>query len=159
MASSPGQENKKANVLIEIQNRAADHLGIALPAGKVRSYKKDSDGALEFIGEDLVQHTARDERVVLHIGDAFDIVGDRKQTQFTKVNDREYIEGFEIKLRNHKKEDVTVKVLEKMVRSQDWTVIAKSHDYDKIDSRTIVFPVKVPGDKEATITYQVDYKW
>jgi hypothetical protein len=159
VAPSPGQENKKVNVLIEVQNRAADQLGIALPAGKVRAYKKDSDGALEFIGEDTVPHTARDERVVLHIGDAFDIVGEHKQTRFTKVNDHEYLEDFEIKVRNHKKEDVTVKVLEKMVRSADWTVTTKSHDYEKIDSRTIIFPIKVPANKEVTVTYQVDYKW
>jgi hypothetical protein len=151
--------NKKVNVLVEVQNRADDHLGIALPKGKVRTYKKDADGALEFIGEDLIDHTARDERLVLYIGDAFDIVGERKQTQFTKVSDREYLESFEVKVRNHKKEDVTVKVLEKMYRGGEWTVLQKSQDFEKIDSRTIVFPVKVPADKEVTVTYQVDYKW
>jgi hypothetical protein len=151
--------NKKVNVVIELQNRAENHLGIALPKGKCRTYKKDADGALEFIGEDLVDHTARDERLVLYIGDAFDIVGERKQTDFQKINDREYTESFEIKVRNHKKEDVTVKVLEKMYRCGEWTVQQKSHDFEKLDSRTIVFPVKVPADKEATVTYQVDYKW
>jgi hypothetical protein len=151
--------NKKVNVLIELQNRAENHLGIALPKGKCRTYKKDADGSLEFIGEDLIDHTARDERLVLYIGDAFDIVGERKQTDFQKINDREYTESFEIKVRNHKKEDVTVKVLEKLYRYGEWTVLQKNHDYEKLDSRTIVFPVKVPADKEATVTYQVDYKW
>jgi len=151
--------NKKVNVLVEIQNRADNHLGIALPKGKVRTYKKDADGALEFIGEDLIIHTARDERIVLHIGDAFDIVGERKQTAYQKINDREATESFEIKLRNHKKEDVTVKVLEKMYRSQDWTILQNSQNLEKLDSRTIAFPVVVPADKEATVTYRVDYKW
>jgi hypothetical protein len=153
------EENKKVNVLVELQNRAENHLGIALPKGKCRVYKKDSDGALEFIGEDQVNHTGRDETLVLDIGDAFDIVGERKQTEFRKVNDREYTESFEIKVRNHKKEDVTVKVLEKLYRYGEWTVLQKSQAYDKIDSRTIVFPVKVPADKEAMVTYQVDYRW
>ncbi|HEV3259591.1 MAG TPA: hypothetical protein VG013_22180 [Gemmataceae bacterium] len=159
IAPYSGEQNKKVNVLIEIQNRADERLGISLPAGKVRTYKKDTDGALEFIGEDEIKHTPRDERVVLHIGDAFDIVGEHKQTQFTKISDREYTEAFEIKLRNHKKEDVTVKVLEKMVRGGEWTVIQKDHDYEKIDSRTIIFPMKVPADKEVKVTYTVDYKW
>jgi hypothetical protein len=151
--------NKKVNVLVELENRAASNLGIALPKGKCRTYKKDADGALEFIGEDLVAHTARDERLVLYVGDAFDIVGERKQTDFQKINDRNYRESFEVKVRNHKKEDVTVKVLEKMYRGGEWTLLQKSHDYEQIDSRTIVFPVKVPADKEVTVTYQVDYKW
>jgi hypothetical protein len=153
------ETNKKVNVLVEIQNTADNHLGIALPKGKIRTYKKDADGALEFIGEDLINHTARDERLVLYIGDAFDIVGERKQTSFTKIHDREAQESFEIKVRNHKKEEVVVKVLEKLYRSGDWTMLQQSHDYERIDSRTVVFPVKVPADKEITLTYRVDYKW
>jgi hypothetical protein len=151
--------NKKVNVVVEIQNSADNHLGIALPKGKVRTYKKDADGALEFIGEDLINHTARDEKLVLYIGDAFDIVGEHKQTAYQKINDREAQETFEIKLRNHKKEDVLVKVLEKMYRSADWTILQSSQPFDKIDTRTVVFPVKVPADKEITLTYTVHYKW
>src|SRR5436305_12365881 len=106
--------NKKVNVVIELQNRAENNLGIALPKGKCRTYKKDADGSLEFVGEDLIDHTARDEKVVLYTGDAFDVVGERKQTDFKKISDREYTEDFEIKVRNHKKEEVTVQVLEQM---------------------------------------------
>jgi hypothetical protein len=152
-------ENKKVNVLVEIDNRAENNLGVALPKGKCRTYKKDADGSLEFIGEDLIDHTARDERLVLYIGDAFDVVGERKQTEFHKISDREYVESFEIKVRNHKKDEVTVKVLEKLYRGGEWTVLQKSQDFEKIDARTVVFPVKVPADKEATVTYTVDYKW
>jgi len=151
--------NKKVNVLLEIQNRADNQLGIALPKGKVRTYKKDTDGSLEFIGEDMIPHTSRDERVVLYIGDAFDIVGEHKQTVFQRINDREYNESFEVKLRNHKKEDVTVKVMEKLIRGGTWSIINKSHDYEDIDASTIIFPVKVPADKETTLTYTVKYKW
>jgi hypothetical protein len=153
------ESNKKVNVLVEIQNTADNHLGIALPKGKVRTYKKDADGALEFIGEDVISHTARDERLVLYIGDAFDIVGERKQTAYQKINDREAQESFEIKLRNHKKEPVVVKVLEKMYRSGDWTILQSSEPFEKIDSRTAIFPVKVPADKESTLAFRVDYKW
>jgi hypothetical protein len=153
------ESSKKVNVLIEIENRADANLGISLPNGKARAYKKDTDGSLEFLGEDLVDHTARDERLVLYIGDAFDVVGERKQTDFRKINDHEATESFEIKVRNHKKEDVTVKVLEKMYRSADWDVTLKSHDFEKIDVRTVVFPVKVAAGKEETVTYTVHYKW
>jgi hypothetical protein len=153
------ESGKKVSVLVELENRADKHLGIALPKGKCRAYKKDADGSLEFIGEDAIEHTARDERLALYIGDAFDVVGDRKQTGFQKLNDHECTESFEIKVRNHKKEAITVTVLEKMYRSADWDVTAKSHEMKKLDVRTIVFPVKVDPDKETTVTYTVHYRW
>jgi len=153
------EENKKVNVIISFENRADNRLGIALPQGKCRVYKKDDDGSLEFVGEDTVDHTPRDEKVALYIGDAFDIVGERKQTDFRKISDRVCEEVFEIKVRNHKTEPVTVEVLEKLYRWSEWKVLAKSHDYRKEDSRTIVFPVTVEPDKEVTVTYRVRYQW
>ncbi len=152
------QENKKVNVLIEFENRAAQHLGIALPAGKCRVYKGDSDTSLEFIGEDSIDHTPRDEKVTLYIGDAFDIVGQRKQTSFQKISDHVFEESFEIKLRNHKEQDVTVLVLEKLYRAAGGEIIEKSQDYQQRDSRTIIFPVEVKKDGEATVTYRVRYQ-
>ena len=152
-------ENKKVQVLVEFENRAAANLGIALPAGKCRVYKADSDKSLEFIGEDAVEHTARDEKVTLYIGDAFDVVGERKQTNFRKITDHLFEEAFEIKLRNHKEEAVTVKVLEKLYRWKGWKVVQKNHDYEQLDSRTIVFPVKLDKDGEVTITYRVRYEF
>jgi hypothetical protein len=152
-------ENKKVNVLVEFENRADGNLGISLPAGKCRVYKTDADGSLEFIGEDSIDHTPRDEKVTLYIGDAFDIVGERKQTDFRKITDRVYEEEFEIKVRNHKDEAVTVRVLEKLYRCAGWKVIRKSQDFEKLDSRTIVFPVSVEKDGEATVTYRVRYEF
>jgi hypothetical protein len=149
---------KKVNVMLELENRAAHKLGIALPAGKCRVYKADTDKSLEFIGEDAIDHTPRDERVTLYIGDAFDIVGERKQTDFKKISDRVFEEAFEIKVRNHKTEAVTVKVLEKLYRWSQWTVLEKSQDYEKVDARTIIFPVKIEKDKEAVVTYRVRYE-
>jgi len=152
------QENKKVNVMLELENRAERNLGIALPKGKCRVYKADSDKSLEFIGEDAIEHTARDEKVTLYIGDAFDVVGERKQTHFARVTDHVYEEAFEIKVRNHKDAPVTVKVLEKLYRCAGWKVIEKSRDFDEVDSRTIVFPVQVPKDGEAVVTYRVRYE-
>lgn len=152
------EENKKVNVLIEIENRADRNLGIALPKGKCRVYKKDTDGALEFIGEDQIDHTSRDERVVLYIGDAFDIVGERKQTDFRKISRTVFEEAFEIKVRNHKKETVTVKVLEKLYRWSEWEIIKKSSDFEKLNSRTVIFPVEIKPDGEAVVTYRVRYR-
>jgi hypothetical protein len=146
-------------VMVEFENRADRHLGIALPKGKCRVYKADSDKSLEFIGEDLIEHTPRDEKVTLYIGDAFDIVGERKQTEFKKITDHVYEEAFEIKIRNHKEEPVTVKVLEKLYRWSDWKVLEKSHDFEKVDSRTVIFPVTVPKDGETKITYRVRYEF
>ncbi len=152
-------ENKKVNVLIEIENRADRNLGIALPKGKCRVYKKDdADGSLEFIGEDLIDHTPRDERIALYIGDAFDIVGERKQTDFKKITDRVYEEAFEIRVRNHKEERVTVKVLEKLYRCAEWEILKKSTDYEKLNSRTVIFPVEIKPDGEAVVTYRVRYR-
>ena len=153
------QENKKVNVMLEFENRAKQNLGIALPAGKCRVYKADSDKSLEFVGEDQIPHTSRDEKVTLYIGDAFDIVGERKQTDFKKVAGNVYEEAFEIKIRNHKDEAVTVKILEKLYRWSDWTITEKNHDYEKMDSRTVIFPVKVPKDGETTVTYRVRYQF
>lgn len=153
------EENKKVNVLVEFENRAAHRLGIALPGGKCRVYKADSDKSLEFIGEDSIAHTPRDERVALYIGDAFDIVGQRKQTDFKKLSDHVFEEAFEVKLRNHKTEPVTVKVLEKLYRWSQWTMLEKSHDFEKVDSRTAIFPVKIEPDKEAIVTYRVRYEF
>jgi hypothetical protein len=153
------EENKKVNVMLEFENRADRNLGIAMPKGKCRVYKADVDKSLEFIGEDLIEHTPRDEKVTLYIGDAFDIVGERKQTDFKKVTDHVYEEAFEITLRNHKTEPVTVKVLEKLYRWSDWTIIEKSQDFEKVDSRTIIFPVKVAKDGEGKLTYRVRYEF
>ena len=154
------QTNKKVNVILEIENRKANGLGFTLPAGRFRIFKRDdADKSLEFIGEDRIAHTPRDERIALYIGDAFDIVGERKQTGFRKVTKTVVEEEFEIKLRNHKEEDVTVKVLEKLYRWSEWEILQKTQDFAQLDSRTISFDVDVPKDAERIITYRVRYSW
>jgi len=153
--------SKKVNVFIEFKNTKDNNLGIPLPAGKVRVYKQDPDDeALEFIGEEKIDHTPKDEELSLRIGNAFDIVGERKQTNFRVESGRHWIqETIEIKVRNHKKEAVTVRCKEPLYRWVNWKITAKSHEFKKLDSRTIAFDVKIEPDKEAKITYTVDYTW
>jgi len=155
------QMNKKVDIYMQFQNTEKSGLGIPLPAGRIRVYKEDeADGSLEFVGEDRIDHTPKDEKVLLKMGSAFDVVGERKQTNFNiSVNDHWMDESFEIKVRNHKKEDIEVIVKEVLFRWANWEIKAKSGDYEKIDARTIHFPVKVPKDGEATVTYTVHYTW
>ncbi len=154
--------NKKVNVMLEFDNAKDAGLGIPLPMGKVRVYKRDeADDSLEFIGEDAIDHTPREEKVKLYIGNAFDIVGERKQTNFRLDRSRRQAdESFEIKVRNRKEEDtVTVEVIENLYRWVQWEITEASHEYEKVEARTIKFPVTVDPDEEAKITYTVHYTW
>jgi hypothetical protein len=153
--------DKKVQVFVEFKNSEENKLGIPLPAGKIRVYKQDpADKAMEFIGEEKIDHTPKDEKLSLEIGNAFDVVGERKQTDFKIESGRKWIsETFEIKVRNHKKEDITVRVKEPLFRAANWKIVEKSHDYTKLDSQTIAFDVPVPADKETVVTYTVEYTW
>ena len=151
--------NKKVNVFIEFANEKKNALGMPLPAGTVRVYKQDPDDeALEFIGEERIDHTPKDEELSLQTGNAFDIVGERRQTNFRKAGN--WIqETIELKVRNHKKEAVTVRIKEPLYRWVNWKLTQQSHEHTKLDSRNIAFDVKVPVDGETTVTYTVDYTW
>lgn len=155
------ESNKKVNVIIEVKNAKENHMGMALPKGKVRLYKRDeADGSLEFIGEDEIDHTPKDETVKLHIGDAFDIVGERKRTNFTiDVNAHIITESFEIHVRNHKAEPIEVLVKETLYRWNNWEITESNQKWTKYDSSTIHFPVKVDKDGEQVVTYTVKYTW
>ena len=153
--------NKKVDIFLEFQNGQKQGLGIPLPAGRVRVYKlDDADNSLEFIGEDQIDHTPKDEKVRLRLGNAFDIVGERKQTDFKVDYDAHWlVESFEVKIRNHKQEDVEVLVLESMVRWVNWSIDKKSADYQKQDAHNVIFPLKVKKDGETVLTYTVRYTW
>ena len=153
--------NKKVNVIIEVKNSKDNHMGMALPKGKVRLYKRDeADAALEFIGEDEIDHTPKDETVRLHIGDAFDIVGERKRTDFHVDTGRHVMtENFEIRVRNHKDEAVDVLVKETLYRWNNWEITQASQKWTKYDASTIHFPIHVDKDGEQVITYTVRYTW
>ena len=119
-----------------------------------------ADGTLEFIGEDAIDHTARNEQVLVKLGSAFDVVGERRQVNFAVDTARKTMtEEIEIKLRNQKKEAATVIVKENLYRWVNWQITAKTHDFEKQDARTVHFPVKLAAGAEATVRYTVSYTW
>jgi hypothetical protein len=162
-AANYGSEdsNKKVNVVVEVKNSKENNLGMALPKGKMRLYKRDeADGSLEFIGEDEIDHTPKDETIKLHIGDAFDIVGERKRMDFhVDASSHVITESFEIRVRNHKTEPVEVLVKETLYRWNNWEITESNQKWTKYDANTIHFPVKVDKDGEQVITYTVRYTW
>ena len=149
----------KVAVMIEFQNSDKNGLGIPLPQGTLRVYKADSDGGNQFVGEDNIDHTAKDETIRLNLGNAFDVVGERKQTNFNKINDRTIEESYQIKVRNHKTEAVTVRVVEPLFRWSNWQITQSNQDYTKLDSQTVEYRVKVSPDSEGTVSYTVRYSW
>ncbi|MEO0101626.1 MAG: DUF4139 domain-containing protein [candidate division WOR-3 bacterium] len=152
------QSQKKVYVMLEFKNTKENNLGIPLPKGKMRVYKEDTDKSLQFIGEDWIDHTPKDEIVRIYLGDAFDLVGERVQTDF-KMGGDWVLESYKITIRNHKEEPVTVRVVEHLYRWSNWKIVEKSQDYEKKDSRTIEFNLPVPKNGEGVITYTVRYWW
>jgi hypothetical protein len=145
--------NQKVAVLLEVENRREHRLGVPLPRGKVRVYKADRSGSREFIGEDWIDHTPRDERVKVRLGNAFDVVGERTQKEWRKLGGNLYEVEWEIVLRNHKSEDQTVTVIEPV--PGDWQVLHSTHPYDKIESHTLRYRIPVPKDASAKLVYRV----
>jgi hypothetical protein len=148
---------QKAGVFIEFRNIKENNLGIPLPKGTVRVYKHDSEGSLQFVGEDSIDHTPKDEKIMIKLGEAFDVVAGRKQTDWKKLASDTYEAAFEISLRNHKKEDVIVKVIEPI--PGDWTMINSSHEYKKSEAFTAVFNIPVPKNTEVKLTYRARMRY
>ncbi len=172
--------NKKVDVYLQFHNREADGLGVPLPKGKVRVFKADTRsqaevkldatgkpvggsaavGSLEFVGEDLIDHTAKNEKVLVKIGQAFDVTGERVQTDFKVDTARDWMEEtFRITLRNAKKEAQKVVVRENLYRWVNWQITQKSDEFEKVDARTVHFVVDVPAEGEKVVTYTVKYTW
>lgn len=151
--------NKKVFIMLEFLNSEAKGLGIPLPKGTVRVYQNDERGGADFVGEDSIDHTPKDEKVRLYVGNAFDLVGERKQTDFKKIGRRVIEESFEISLRNHKDRDEEIRVVEHLYRWTNWELLKSSHDYERLDARTIEFRVEVPANDEVKVTYTVRYSW
>lgn len=149
--------NKKVNVKLELKNSEKNNLGMALPKGKVRVYKRDDDGALQFIGEDLIDHTPRDEKIRLYIGNAFDLVGERKRINYLRPNKRTTRASFQISLRNHKDSDVEITAIEHAYG--DWKIKSSSHEYKKTSSTKFEFTVKVPKRGETVIDYEIETRY
>ncbi len=148
--------NPKVMVMLEFDTEEAE---ADLPKGRVRVYQEDVDGAALLIGEDSIDHTPKGETVRLYVGDAFDIVGERIQTDFRRPSQKSLEEAYEITLRNHKDEPVEVRVVEHLFRWSEWRLLSSSHDYEELDSSTIEFRVRIPANDEITLDYEVRYSW
>lgn len=155
------QSNTKVWVMREFENSQANGLGIPLPKGRTRFYRRDdADGRLEFTGENRIDHTAKDERLRIYTGDAFDIVGERKRVDFQRDENKDQMEeSFEIRVRNRKTETVEVRVAEALYRWVNWSVTQKSHDFVQTDAQHVEFRIQVPPNTEQVVTYRVRYSW
>jgi len=153
--------NKKVDSYLSFRNDKERGLGVPLPAGRVRVSKLDTaDDTLEFIGEDRIDHTPRNESVLLKLGSAFDVVGERRQVDYSVDSSRKLItEEIEVKLRNRKDEPVKVVVRERLYRWSNWKIQSSTHPFEKQDANTIHIPVTVPADKEVVVRYTVRYSW
>lgn len=152
--------NKKVWVLREFKNSKENSLGMALPMGRLRFYSQDDDGSLQFTGENNTDHTPKDETVRVYVGNSFDLVGERRRTAYKLDRANHWLdETFEIKLRNHKKEAVEIRVVEHLSRFDNREIKQKSDDFRSLDSHTIEFPVTLKPDEEKIVTYQVHYTW
>lgn len=154
------QGNKKVWVMREFKNSEANKLGLPLPKGRLRFYRRDdADGRIEFTGENELDHTAKNELIRVKTGDAFDVVGERIRSDFQSSGRQEWAEeAFEIKVRNRKSEPVTVRVVEHLYRWSNWRIVQQSQEFTKKDAQTIEFQVPVPADAEKTVTYRVRYE-
>lgn len=151
---------KKVWVMLEFKNSKDNNLGLPLPKGTLRVYKQDTDGALEFIGEDAIDHTPKDELVRVKMGNAFDVVGERTRTNYQISTDRKSMtETFQVNVRNHKDQAVTVRVVEHLYRWTNWRVTESTQKWTKKDAQTIEFDVPVSKDGEGIINYTVKYSW
>ena len=163
------QGNKKVWVMREFKDSEENHLGMPLPAGRLRLYRRDdSDGRLEFVGEDSIEHTPKNETVRFYTGDSFDLLGERTQTassnggvlsSVSRRDRRQTVESFEIKLRNHKTEPVEIRVVEHLRAGGAWEITDQSAEFTKTDANTIEFRVTVQPEVEQAVTYTAHYTW
>jgi hypothetical protein len=152
--------NPRVTVVNEFTNSTANHLGIPLPAGRLRLYRRDKSGAMQFAGEASIEHTPRNEKIRFVTGDAFDITAKRVQTDFHSNHAGRVIdESFSIEVKNQKDQPVTVHLIEHLYRAANWEITQKSAAYTKHDSSTIEFPVEVKPESSTTVTYTVHYTW
>jgi hypothetical protein len=155
------QSNKKVWIMREFKNSAENGLGLALPAGRVRFYRRDdADHSVQFVGENTLDHTPEGEVVRLYTGDAFDLVGERSRTDYQlDQRNNQAQESFAVTLRNHKKDPVEIRVVEHLYRWNNWQITEKSDDFIKTDAQTVEFRVTLQPEEEKVVTYKVLYSW
>ena len=158
-APRPGAsgEERSAAVMLELANSEANQMGMPLPAGTVRVYKADSRGQLQFLGEDRIDHTPRNETVRLYIGDAFDVVATRRVVEERRISDREREVTVEVEVRNRKETPVEVDVVERQFWG-DWRITQASHEHERLDARTAQFTVRLAADETVTVRYTARLK-
>lgn len=150
----------EAGAFLEFENRENNRLGVPLPGGRVRVSQAAADGALEFIGEDLIGHTARNETIRLKLGTAFDISGERRQVSFAyDEKARSITETIEVEVRNGKKSPAEVTVREYLYRWSGWNISANSLPFTRRDAQTVDFALKLPAEGKQTVRYTVTYRW
>jgi len=148
---------QKIGVFLELENSKKNNLGMPLPKGTVRVYKEDKDGSLQFVGEDQIDHTPKDERFKIKIGEAFDVAGERVQTEYKRLGRNLFEVAFEVSLRNHKDEEINVLVEEPI--PGDWEMLSNTHPYEKIQAHLLRFQVPVAKDKEVKVKYRIRFKY
>ena len=152
--------NPKVWLMQEFKNSAENHLGMPLPKGRVRFYRRGDDGQLEFTGENNIDHTPKDETIRLYTGNAFDLTGERTRTEYrADFNGRWIDESFETKVHNHKTTPVEARIVEHLYRWTSWDIVKNSDPFKKLDSKTMEFTVQIPPDGEKTVAYKVHYSW
>jgi hypothetical protein len=155
-------QKMKVSVFVDFDNKDANKLGLPMPKGIIRVYKKDSQGNAQFVGEDRIDHTPKNENVRLKLGEAFDVTADKRQTDFKKLpnpvkGNSAYESAYEITLKNAKKEKVIVTVIEPI--PADWKMIKESNPSIKATSNTAVWKIEVPAEGKATLNYRVQVKY
>jgi hypothetical protein len=153
----PRGQKQKVGVFLELLNRSENRLGTPLPRGTVRVYKEDRDKTLQFAGEDRIDHTAKNEKVKIKIGEAFDVVGERIQTDYKHPDAKIYEVAFEVSLRNQKSEDIKVLVEEAI--PGDWEMLSHTHPYEKVQANLIRFQVPIGKNEEVKVRYKVRFRY
>ena len=154
------ESDSKVAIMREFKNSEASHLGMPLPKGRVRFYKQDEDKQLEFTGENLIDHTPKDETLRVYTGNAFDLIGERRRTNYRLDTSKKSVdESFEIKLRNHKTDPVEIRVVEHLFRWFTWDITEKSDPFVKTNAQTAEFRVQLKPDEEKTLRYTAHYSW
>ncbi len=148
---------RNIEVSIKFKNTKENNMGMPLPEGVIRVMKRDKDGSLEFVGEDRIAHTPRDEEITLKVGDAFDILGERTVTDSKNLGSHSSMESIEVNLKNRKDEDVTIDVTEDVGYS--WEITKSSIPFDKKNASTVIFHVPVKARSEKKLTYTVIHTW
>jgi hypothetical protein len=149
-------KNQKVGVFLKFKNSEENHLGLPLPAGVIRVYQEDSEGMAQFAGEDSIDHTPKDEEITIKLGNAFDIVVERTQKEFASLPHNGNRSSYEVVIRNHKETDVTVNVLEHL--GANATITKNSSGFNQVDAFNVSFPITVPRNGKAVVTYTVEVR-